>query len=131
MKMEVRKIVLWITYFGSYMDISDDLRLRLFQKLPHQTNSWLVVYTQVQVLRQNCHQKNPTTTHPSPPQKNPKAGTKQWQSHFTIKCNQDQFYIILNEIHQLAYYAKWFFLNLSLSKSLFSRESSFKEMNAT
>lgn len=69
MKMEERKIVLWITYFGAYMDISDDLRLRLLQQLLLQANSWLVEYTQVQVLSQNCHQKNSTTSSPSPPKK--------------------------------------------------------------
>lgn len=69
MKMEEIKIVLWITYFGAYMDISDDLRLRLLQQLPLQANSWLVEYTQVQVLSQNCHQKNSTTPSPSPPKK--------------------------------------------------------------
>lgn len=97
MKMEGRKTALSIRHSGTYMDISDDLRLRLLQSLLLlQANSWLVEYTEVQVLSQNCHQKNPTTPSPSP-NKNPKAGTENDKAILQLtKCNQDQFDIIFN-----------------------------------
>lgn len=131
MKMEGRKISLFIRHSGTYMDISDDLRLRLLQSLLLQVNSWLVEYTEVQVLSQNCHQKNPTTSSPSP-NKNPKAAAEQWQSHFTVNKMQSRPILYYFKLNTSTCILCWLiFLNLSCSKSLFSQEPSFKEMNGT